>query len=279
MPVIDVKLENHVAVLTINRPYAGNSVNGELLRDFLEIVLELGHDDEVRAFVTTATGRIWCSGVDHAVLGPGLVEGTSGNKLFYGLGETGLPRLSKQEQLFDPLGPGRWILACREIEKPFIAAVNGAVAGGGLGLLGLHDYRIAADSARFRAAFIGLGVGPDFGASWFLPRLMGPSAATRFFLENSLYSAKQALETGLVHQVVTPEQVLATAVAMAESLAALPPLGVRATIRALRRTLDNSLTDQLALEWRNQDIAFASRDARRALHAFRNGTQVNFEGA
>jgi enoyl-CoA hydratase/carnithine racemase len=277
MSVVVVERRGHVALITMNRPEAGNALNAELMRALLISLQNCAHDDEVRAIVVAAAGKAWCGGGDHAALRGGFGDAAA-NEIFYGMGDAGLPPMSKQEQLFDPLGAGRWILAVREIEKPLVAAVGGAVAGGGLGFFGLHDYRIAGRSARFVPAFIGLGVGPDFGASWFLPRIMGPSAATRFFLHSTTYAADQALQAGLVHEAVPDDQVVPAALRFAEKLAAFPPLGVRANIRALRNSLETSLRDQLVLEWRNQDVTFVSDDARKAIEAFHDNTTVTYEG-
>jgi enoyl-CoA hydratase/carnithine racemase len=282
-PAVITERRGHVALLTMNRPESGNAVNAEFMRGLLDALSECGRDDDVRAIVVAARGKVWCSGGDHATLSAGFGE-ASANDLFYAMGDHGLPPLSAQEQLFDPLGAGRWILAVREIEKPLIAAVSGAVAGGGLGFLGMHDYRVGGGSATFTPAFIRIGVGPDFAASWFLPRIMGPSAATEFFLSSSTYTAERALATGLVHRLVPDDEVLPIALEFAGRLAALPPLGVRAHIRCLRAAVDTSLRDQLILEWGHQQITFASGDARRALGAFHDrradgaGGPVTYEG-
>lgn len=275
--LVEVEKRGGVATVTMCRAEFGNSMNAQLMRDVLHALQDCALDDDVRAIVVAAEGKVWCAGGDLSELTEGFGE-LGSNELYYSRGDTGLPPTSKHDQLFDEIGAGHWTLAVRRIEKPMIAAVEGAVAGGGLGFFGLHDYRIGGESATFTPAFIRIGVGPDFGASWFVPRIMGPSAAMRFFLKNEKYTAAEGLDSGLLHEVVPAGTVLDTAVAFAGKLAKLPPLGVRANIRALRSAQDNSLYDQLALEWRNQDVVFNSDDARRALSAFRSKTTATYHG-
>lgn len=275
--LVITRVSDGVGVVTMNRPEAGNGLNADLLRALFEALHEFNRDDAVRAIVVAANGKVWSGGGDLAALSASFGE-TDGNGLFYAMGDTGVPTLTAHDQMFDDIGPGRWVLAVREIEKPLIAAVDGAVAGGALGLFGLHDYRIGGSAASFTPVFVRLGVGPDFGASWFLPRIMGLTAATGFLLGNERYSAQRALETGLLHEVVEGD-VVERAIEFGSRLAALPPLGVRANVRALRRSLENTLREQLALEWRNQDVVFASEDAREALAAFRAKGASRNEGA
>ena len=152
------------------------------------------------------------------------------------------------------------------------------MAGGGVGWAGLHTYRIAGESAKFKAAFGTLGFGPDMGASYFITKLMGQAAATEFLLRDQAMTAADALRTGFVNQVVPDDQVIEHSLAVAKDLAQLPPLGLRATVRSLRGAETNNLYDQLALEWDNQRITFASEDSVAAFEAFTTRTKATYVG-
>lgn len=286
MPELLVEIADGIAKLTIDRPNANNSLGGSLLKELLVVAAELEANDAVRVVVTTANvtsgATAWSPGVDFAQLDGKLGPGADADSMYYDgvmQGDHESLGVSRQGRRFDPLGPGRWILKMLDtLQKPTIAAVNGAVAGGGLGFLGIHSYRISGESAKFKAAFGGLGLGPDMGASWFLTRYCGPTAAAEILLLDRVFGAQRALEIGLVHQVVPDHEVTDTAMEVAQGLAALPPLGLRATIRSLRGAMENTLTQQLELEWDNQRITFASEDAAAAFNGFMTKTRPTFVG-
>ena len=281
MSDLSIDLKGPVAVLTINRPEVNNAVGGTLLRELAEAVVALEADDSVRAVVTAAGPGAWSPGLDLEHLEGKLGPGADADAIIYdGVlhGDHELLSVSRQGRRFQTLGPGRWILDLRTIQKPLIAAISGAVAGGGLGLALLHDFRIAGTSAKFQAGFIRLGVGPDMGASWFLPRIVGWRAAADILLRGRTVSAAQAYDMGLVDELVSDSEVLPTAVELATTLAEFPPLAVRATVRALRASAENSLAAHLALEWDNQRITFATEDARAALRAFRSKERCLYTG-
>lgn len=283
---LHVDVKDHIALLTIDRPHANNSLGGGLLRELLEVSSELERDDDVRVIVTTANvsggATAWSPGVDFAQLDGKLGPGADGDRMFYdGVMQSDHASLnvSAQGRRFDPLGPGRWILRMIDnFQKPSIAAINGAVAGGGIGWAGLHTYRVAGESVKFKAAFGGLGLGTDMGVSYFLPKLMGQAAATDFLLRDKALSAADACAHGLVNQVVPDAEVLDRSLDIARELAELPPLGLRATVRALRGAEINTLTEQLALEWDNQRITFATEDAAAAFNGFKIKQRPTFKG-
>jgi len=280
-----VEVGDGVAVLTIDRPKANNAISGSLLRELLTTVAECDADDRVRAIVTAANvaegATAWCAGVDFSVVDGALGPGANADDMFFdGLleGDYAFLGISPGARPFATLGPGHWVLAWRQYDTPLIAAINGAAAGGGLGLALLHDYRVAGESARFKSAFATLGVAPDMGVTWLLPRLVGPAAATEMLLRDRPLDAAQARSVGLVHTVVPDGEVVSAAIEVGAAIAALPPLGVRAAVRALRAAPDQTLTQQLELEWQLQRAAFASRDSRAALAAFRTKTETTYEG-
>ena len=279
MSDVDIVIDNGVATITMTPSGEHNTVGGTLLKDLLEAAGELERDDAVRAVVTAGTGPIWCASAHFDDLERFL--GTSADEMLHNpgfAGEKGLPPLSEQGRRFDRLGMGHWVLGWLRLQKPTIAALTGSVAGGGLALALMHDFRVAAADARFQTAFLSVGVGPEMALSWFLPRVVGLPAATDMLLRDRRLKAPEALDRHLVHEVVPAGEVLDRARARAEELAAKAPLGVRAHVRALRASLDSSLADQLALEWDNQRITLASDDARAAVQALRDGSVPKFLG-
>jgi enoyl-CoA hydratase/carnithine racemase len=276
---VDIRIDGGVATLTMAPATEHNTVGGTLLKDLLGAAGELERDDAVRAVVTAATGPIWCASAHFDDLERFL--GSSADEMLHNpgfAGEKGLPALSEQGRRFDRLGMGHWVLGWLRLQKPTIAALTGSVAGGGLALALLHDFRIAASDARFQTAFLAVGVGPEMGLSWLLPRIVGLPAATDMLLHDRRLPAGEALARNLVHEVVPAADVLPRAQALAEELAVKAPLGVRAHVRALRASLDSSLVAQLELEWDNQRITLASDDARAAVEALRDGSAPKFLG-
>jgi enoyl-CoA hydratase/carnithine racemase len=259
--VKDLRVEVHdgVALWTIDRAADRNSIGGTLLADLLAAAGEAAADDRIRAVVTAADGPTWCVGADLADLEAHL--GAPLEDLAYGCdvgGEKGLPPRTGAARRLDRLGIGHWVLAFRTLEKPLVAAVDGAVAGGGLALLALHDIRIASEAARFTAGFATVGVGPEMGLSWFLPRLMRPGDAADLLLTGRVIDADEAYRLGLVQRPVPAGRAKEEALAYAARLARLPSLAAHATVGALRATLERTLPAQLELEWRNQRDCFAS---------------------
>ncbi|HKN38749.1 MAG TPA: enoyl-CoA hydratase/isomerase family protein [Acidimicrobiia bacterium] len=278
MSDVDIERDGGVATLVM-RSGAHNTVRGTLLADVLEAVEELERDDGVRVVITAAEGPIWCASADFEDLDRHL--GRPADDLLHDdafAGAKGLPLQSAQARRFDRLGIGHWVLRFRRFGKPLVAALTGSVAGGGLSLAVMHDFRIASAEARFRAAFMSMAVGPEMGLSFFLPRLVGLPVATDLLLRDRKLDASEALACGLVHEVVAPADVVPRARALAEELAAKPPLAVRAHIRALRATVENSLAGQLELEWDNQRICLESDDARAAAKAAISRTPTEYFG-
>jgi enoyl-CoA hydratase/carnithine racemase len=276
---VDIDRDGFVATLLMRGSGDHNAVGGTLLRDLLEAVEELDRDDGVRVVVTAAEGPIWCASADFEDLDRHL--GRPADDILFDddfAGAKGLAPQSAQGRRFDQLGIGHWVLRFRRFGKPLVAALTGSVAGGGLSISLLHDFRIASTEARFRAAFLSMAVGPEMGLSYFLPRIVGVPVATDLLLRDRKLAAAEALECGLVHEVVGPGQVRSRARELAGELAAKPPLAVRAHVRALRASLETTLADQLALEWDNQRICLPSDDARAAAKAALTRTPTDYSG-
>ncbi|MGQ0630114.1 MAG: enoyl-CoA hydratase-related protein [Sporichthyaceae bacterium] len=239
---------NGVATVTLNRPEVYNALTREAKELLAEILHDVAADPEVRALVLTGAGKGFCVGQD--------------------LGEADFSR-SAPERMYtvaEHYVPLATLLA--EMPKPVIAAVNGPVAGAGLSLALAADFRLAAERASFTTAFAAIALCPDTGMSWQLPRLVGVAKATELLMFSPTLKAAEALEIGLVNQVVPGEELAATAAEMASRLAA-GPTGAYAAIRQLLRySGQHSLADTMRLEHQLITAAGASGDHVEAVEAF-----------
>jgi len=249
-----------VAVVTLNRPEALNSLVVEMKVALLEAVEAVRDDDSVRAVVLTGAGRAFCVGQDlreHAALL-----------------EAGDPApLSTVREHYNPV-----ITALAEMAKPTVAAVNGTAAGAGLGIACAADFRIGATGARFTTAFTGIGLTADSGLSWTLPRLVGAGRASALLLLAEPFSAEQALEMGLLNAAVASEAVLPAAVELAARLAQGPTTAYACVKASLRYAADRSLVDALAEEDRLQTLAGRTQDHAAAVRSFLAKTPAAFTG-
>lgn len=254
------KHDDGVLVITLNRPERMNALGGDLVNELIDAFQRAKLDDDVRAVVLTGAGRGFCAGAD-------LSRGTPKS------GETA------RHARLDRIGrAGPFILALRDLDKPVIGAINGAVAGAGIGIATALDIRIASSAARFTTVFIKRGLGPDFGSSYFIPRLIGPARAYELFFTGRFLSAEEALQVGLVNRVVEPEKLMEEALGLARELAAGPPMAMTFTKRALQRSLQNTLEQQLEFEWTNQIVALDSEDAREGVQAWMEQRTPRFQG-
>lgn len=247
--------EGAVLTITLNRPEAYNAFTAELHAAFAK-ALGAAADPAVRAVVITGAGKGFCAGQD-------LRE-------FAELPESIQARL---ERTYHPN-----IRAIRALEKPVIAAVNGAAAGAGLSLACACDVRIAAADAAFVPGFIGIGLVPDSGGSWFIHRLLGFARAFEWMCSNRRLSAAEALEWGLVSEVVDGD-VQARAAELAAAWAERPTRGVALTKRLFERAWDASLDEQLALEAALQQEATGTADFGEGVAAFLEKRAPRFTGA
>ena len=241
-----------VAVVRFNRPERLNALVPEMVDRFAEQVRAAGSDRSVRAIIVTGAGRGFCAGLDiTAFVGRDGVERTS------------VDRFDNQERF------AAMVRAVRSVEQPVIAAVNGPVAGAGLGVALGADIRVAADSAVFHVAAVKIGLSAgECGISWHLPRLIGMSRAMEIMLTGRPVQADEAERIGLVSRVVPAEQVLEAAMETAAAIAANSPFAVRMTKRVAWTNLGLTLEDALEMENRTQILAVTTDDSREAMRAF-----------
>ncbi|MDX2972667.1 enoyl-CoA hydratase/isomerase family protein [Kribbella solani] len=229
-PILLTEYDGAVLVVTLNRPEQLNALTSELVHALTE-TWTAAADPSVRAVVVTGAGRGFCAGAD--LRSPRVDAGPQGLRHTYNphiLGLTGL-------------------------EKPVIAAVNGPAAGAGLALAFGADLRIAAPAAKFVPAFSRIGLVPDSGATYLIPRLIGYSRSVEWLTTGRAVDAAEALQWGLVNEVVDLPRLLPRAMELAHQLAAVPGMAAGLTKRALTQTSRRLLLEQLELEAELQEIA------------------------
>jgi 2-(1,2-epoxy-1,2-dihydrophenyl)acetyl-CoA isomerase len=254
--VLRVEDDGAVRTLTLDRPAALNALDRELKEVLLAAVRGAARDAHVRAVVLTGAGRAFCAGQD---LGE--------------LGEDGTGLAEELRERYVPL-----ILAMRRLEKPVVAAVNGVAAGAGFSLALACDLRVVADGATFVAAFGRIGLVPDSGMSWFLPRLVGPARAAEITLLSEPVDAARAERIGLADRVVPAAAVVAEAQALAARLAAGAPRAMALTRRALAFGQEHDLEAALEFETQLQDAAGRTADHAEGMRAFAGKRPPRFTG-
>lgn len=256
MPTVLTSREGAVLTIALNRPDAYNAFTRELHGDLAAALSGEAVDPGVRAVVVTGAGKAFCAGQDIREFSE--LPGSIGTAL---------------EETYHPN-----VRAIRVLQKPVIAAVNGAAAGAGLSLAAACDVRVASDAAVFVPGFIGIGLVPDSGGTWFLHRLLGFARAFEWMSSNRRLSAAEALEWGLVSEVIPADRFDARVAELAATWAALPTRAVAATKRLFDRAYGASLEEQLALEADEQETATGTDDFREGVAAFLEKRPPSFSG-
>ena len=255
MAEVETTRDGAVLTIALNRPDKLNAFDAATHKAFAVALKEAG-DPGVRAVVLTGAGRGFCVGQD-------------------------LAELSQGERDVAALLRGRWnrhVLGLRGLEKPVLAAVNGAAAGAGLSLACACDLRVAADSAAFVPAFVTVGLVPDTGGSWLVPRLLGYARAFEWMCSGRKLGAEEALAWGLVSEVVAADQVLGRTQERAAALAALPTRALAMTKRLFERAHSSRLEEQLELEAQLQVAATRTHDFAEGVAAFLAKRDPRFTG-
>ena len=255
------ELSENIATITLNRPDVLNAVNEAMGRELLEALKIAARDDNARSLIITGRGRAFCAGEDIQAL-----------REQYERGEN--PRLG--ERLLYKYNP--IIRRIRQTPKPIIAAINGVAAGAGAGIAYACDIRTAADTAKFIQAFIRIGLAPDSGTSYFLPRLVGLAKALELSLTGEELSSKDAERLGLVAKVVPADQLIPTTRELAAKLAEGPTKATGLTKRALNKSVGSDLESVLEYESYIQEIAGATSDHAEAVRAFFEKRKPTFHG-
>jgi 2-(1,2-epoxy-1,2-dihydrophenyl)acetyl-CoA isomerase len=247
-----------VTTVRINRPGRMNAYTSALCQQLLVAVEEFARDDDQRALILTGSGRAFCAGGD--VRSRAQEDRRLGHAMVM------------RENMH------RVVLALHQLDKPTIAAINGAAVAGGLALACMCDFRVAARSARLGDTSVRLGLLPDEGGTWIFPRLMGRSAARRMVLCSEIYPADRARELGLVDDAAHDAELMDHARALASTLAATAPLSLRLANRMLGHAPEQTLAQALAEAELAVMITNSSRDAREGVAAFVEKRIPSFEG-
>ena len=257
MELATFSIKNNVAYITFNRPEVFNSMNDAMRKQIISYLDECATNAEVRALYITGNGKAFCAGEDLQEIvdpnGPSLTEIISSG--------------------YNPI-----VMKIRSIEKPVVAAVNGVAAGAGANIALACDITVAKASASFTQAFSKIGLIPDSGGTWTLPRLVGMQRATALMMLSDKVTAEEAAQMGMIWKVFSDESFEEESVKLAERLAQMPTRGLGLTKRALNASFGNDFASQAALEDVLQTKASHTHDYKEGVEAFLEKRRAVFLG-
>ncbi|CAM3287838.1 enoyl-CoA hydratase-related protein [Rhodothermus bifroesti] len=257
---INLDFDTGVAILTLNRPEVLNSFHRPMAEETLQALQQAAEEASVRAIVLTGAGRAFCAGQDLQAVLP-----------HKGAAAPDLGEIVRTQ--YNPM-----IRLIRHTEKPFVAAVNGTAAGAGANIALACDFVVAAENATFIQAFARIGLIPDSGGTFMLPRLVGLARATACMMLADKVSAAEAYALGMIYQVCPPDKLMEEAMQLARRLAALPTQALGLIKRALNQSFVNSLDAQLELEAQLQGEAGRTADYQEGVAAFLEKRMPAFQG-
>jgi len=252
-----------IATVTFNRPDKLNALNDSMQEELMGIFEEVAKDDGVRVLVFTGKGRAFSAGAD---IGQRFLDPIEKSRK----GEVNLALM----HTFTRVG----VPALKGIEKPILAMVNGTAVGFGCTLGLVCDIRIAAESARFGLGFVRLGVTPEFGSTYFLPRLVGLGNALELLFTGKIISAAEAKEMGMVNHVIPDGELASFTYDMAETIAQAPPLSIRMIKRGIYQGIDADLASQVLWEHLVFNTARQTEDHLEGVNAFLEKRHPEFKG-
>lgn len=249
-----------IFTILLNRPEKLNAFIGHMRRDLAEALEHAGSDRSIRVVIITGAGRAFCAGGDISFMAELMQRGDS-------------------EEFARILGAGRRVItAIRQMTKPVIAAVNGPASGAGCSLAFACDLRVAATTATFSQSFLKVGLHPDWGGTYFLPRLVTPSKACEMFFLGESISAEEALRLTIVNRVVAPEELEEATHQLAQSLRAAPPIAIASAKQAVYMSEKEDLDEMLRYETEAQLRCFESEDGHEGIRAFLEKREPKFTG-
>ena len=250
---VSYELRDRIAFVTLTRPEARNALSSAIAEGLVRAVEEIEGNPKVRAVILSGEGPIFCAGGDLKAFVGGGISADQGDLVHKGL------------------------LSLHRSPAPVIAAIQGGAIGYGLGLACACDIRLAAEGTRFQAGFTGIGLSPDSTTSYFLPRLFGPSVATRLMLTNLPMDAEEARSHGFVASVHPPAELTAAAVELAERIARMPSGALRRAKQLLQASLFHSAEEQVAMEVGFIFESFATDDFREGVTSFAEKRKPEFD--
>lgn len=249
--------QDHISTITLNRPDRYNAFNEEMSAEFIKVLKHCRKDPDTRAIVITGAGKGFCSGQDLKD-----VQGVANRSL----GDSVKRRYNPMTRLIV------------NTEKPFICKLNGVAAGAGASLALACDYVVAAEHVKLVWAFVNIGLVLDSGSSYFLTRLVGHRKAFELATLGDKITAAQALEMGMINQVVPADQLDETVAAIARRYADSAPMSIALMKRMLNRSIYSDLEQMLEMEMQSQEIAGRSGDYKEGVQAFIEKRKANFSG-
>jgi 2-(1,2-epoxy-1,2-dihydrophenyl)acetyl-CoA isomerase len=255
------RTEPPLAWITLNRPEKKNALAGSMREDLLARIQQAGSDAALRCLILTGAGDAFCSGGDISVMAEFKQE------------QAGFQEIARWLD-----AGGRIVAALAHLPKPTLACINGVAAGAGCNLALACDFRIASQVARLGETFARVGLHPDWGGTYFLPRLVGPSRALELFATGEMIPAEEALRIGLVNRVVPAGKLQEETLSFARRLCAVPPLSFLAAREAVRRSLSGSLSAMLVFERHAQQRCWESEDSAEGIRAFLEKRPPSFNG-
>lgn len=264
-PFVTFERNGRVAILTFNRPETLNAIaTHQDCMDLVAAIEALAEDRSISAAVVTGSGRAFSAGGNLRSMkernGVGPLEQPDSTRYNY---RRGVQKIAR---------------AFMDCEVPLVAAVNGHAVGLGCDLACLCDIRIAAESAKFAASFIKVGIVPGDGGAWSLQRVVGFPRAAEMFLTGDQYNAQEALDFGLIGRVVPDDELMSEAMALAEKIASNPPRALRLTKRLLREAQMQGMSEILELSAAYQALAHETADHAEAIDAFLEKRKPVFKG-
>lgn len=243
------RIEGQIAIITINRPEAKNAFSPEMIALWRQFLEEARADNNVRVIIVTGKGDTFCSGGDIRAMAEGRLRS-----------------LDMQKFLWE--GIHRIIFTLEDLDKPVIAAINGAAMGAGLDMAIMCDLRVCSDRARLAESYIMMGLAPGDGGAYFLPRLVGIAKALELLFTGDVLSAQDAMEIGLVNFVVPHDRLMEETLILAEKIASKPPLAMRMIKRAVYQSQTSTLRSHLDYIASQQALLTETQDHKEAARSF-----------
>ena len=256
-----IEQKDGILTITLNRPDVLNALTMGMMKGITDALKKASTDKAVKVVILTAAGRAFCAGADLGDLQK----------------RQKVQSFSLGDELRDHFNP--LVAQLRRLEKPVIGAINGLAAGAGASIILSADIKVCAEKATFLNAFVRVGLVPDSGMTYFLPRSLGYAKALEHMWLAKPVTAEQALAAGIVNKVVPAEKVLEEANAYAAELAKMPPLALQLTKRAINRSLEAaSLDEQMEYEAQLQEILGKTKDHSEGVSAFLEKRPPQFKG-